>query len=71
MFCEVNGKYYVKVSNFLQELEVINNNIVPTKGEAKRIYSPFPECTKVTSEEILEADKKSKKKFLKNNEDFF
>lgn len=71
MFCKIDDKYYVKVTNFLHELEVVDGNIVPTKGDKKRIYSPFPKFTVVTSEEILKAEKKKKKKFDKKNEDIF
>lgn len=61
MFCKINNKYYVKVSNFYQEVEVKDNNIVPTQGEAKRLYSPVSKCEKVSVEEILEANKKNTK----------
>lgn len=67
MFCKINDKYYVKVSNFYQEVEVKNNDIVPTQGEAKRLYSPVTGCQTVSSEEILKANDRKKRKF--NNED--
>lgn len=67
MFCKINDKYYVKVSNFYQEVEVKNDNIVPTQGEAKRLYSPVIGCQEVSSEEILKASERKKRKF--NNED--
>lgn len=62
MFCKIKDKYYVKVSNFFQEVEVKNNSIVPTKGEAKRLYSPVQGCKKATVEEIIAASKKASKK---------
>ncbi len=68
MFCKIKDKYYVKVANFFQELQVIDDNIIPTQGEANRIYSPVPEYKVVTSEEILkEVEKKSKEKLQKDN----
>ena len=71
MFCKINDKYYVKVSNFYQELQVIDNNIVPTHGEAKRLYSPVPEYEVVSSEEILKANQKKHNKFKKENDIIF
>lgn len=56
MFCKINGKYYVKVSNFYQEVKVEKNNIVPIQGEKNRLYAPIPKCKKVTAQEILEAN---------------
>lgn len=68
MFCKIKGKYYVKVANFFQELQVIDGNIIPTQGEANRIYSPVPEYKVVSSEEILkETEKKVKEKPEKDN----
>ena len=58
MFCKINGKYYVKVSNFYQEVEVKNNNIVPIQGEANRLYSPVSGCIEASVDEILKASKK-------------
>ena len=71
MFCKINGKYYVKVSNFYQELQVVDNNIIPTHGETKRLYSPVSEYEVVSSAEILEASKKKNKKFKKENDIIF
>ncbi len=65
MFCKINNKYYVKVSNFYQEVEVKNDNIVPTQGEAKRLYSPVSECEEVSVEEILNASKRKAEPILK------
>lgn len=62
MFCKINNKYYVKVSNFYQELKVKNNNIVPTQGEKNRLYSPVSNCKVVSAEEILNAHKKETQK---------
>lgn len=61
MFCKINDKYYVKVSNFYQEVEIKNNDIVPTQGEEKRLYAPVINCQVVSSEEILKASKKKNK----------
>lgn len=62
MFCKINNKYYVKVSNFFQEVEVIDNNIKPKLGEKNRIYSPLPNIKIVSSDEILKSIKKKNKK---------
>ena len=68
MFCKINNKYYVKVANFFQELQVKDGNIIPTQGEAKRIYSPVPEYKVVSSEDILkDTEKKLEEKIEKNN----
>ena len=67
MFCKIDDKYYVKVSNFFQELEVVNNIIKPKLGEENRIYSPVSNLSKVSSEDVLKAlTKKNKKKEIKN-----
>ena len=71
MFCKIDGKYYVKVGNFFQELQVVNNNIIPTQGEAKRLYSPVPEYEVVSSEEVLKASQKKNNKFKKENDIIF
>lgn len=62
MFCKINNKYYVKVSNFFQELEVIDNNIKPKLGEENRIYGPIPNIKVVSNDDILKAAKKKNKK---------
>lgn len=70
MFCKINGKYYVKVSNFYQEVEVKNDNIVPIQGEANRLYSPVSGCVEASVDEILKASKKtSEEKFKKDKKD--
>ena len=66
MFCKINNKYYVKVSNFYQELEVVNDIIKPKKGEENRIYGPISKLTIVSSDDILKAIKKKAKKENKN-----
>ena len=65
MFCKINNKYYVKVSNFYQEVEVKNDNIVPIQGEANRLYSPVSGCEKVSVEEILNASKRKVEPVMK------
>ena len=62
MFCKINGKYYVKVSNFYQEVKVKNDNIVPTEGETNRLYSPVSNCKEVSAKEIIEASKEQNDK---------
>ena len=62
MFCKINNKYYVKVSNFFQEIEVVDNIIKPKLGEENRIYKPVKKLTIVSSEDILKAIKKKSKK---------
>ncbi len=71
MFCKIDGKYYVKVANFFQELQVVNNNIIPTQGEAKRLYSPVPEYEVVTYQDVLKANQKKNNKFKKENDIIF
>ena len=68
MFCKIDDKYYVKVSNFFQELEVVNDIIRPKLGEKNRIYSPVSKFSVVSSEEVLKSlktkdIKKTKKDF--------
>lgn len=65
MFCKINGKYYVKVSNFYQEVKVEGNNIVPTQGEENRLYSPVKGCEQATVQEILGANKKETEEMFK------
>ena len=62
MFCKIDDKYYVKVSNFYQELEVVENIIKPKLGEENRIYSPVSNLLKVSSEDVLKAFKSKNKK---------
>ena len=59
MFCKMNGKYYIKVLNFYQEVKVEDNNIVPTEGEENRLYSPTADCKVATVKEILNANQKT------------
>ena len=65
MFCKINDKYYVKVSNFYQEVKNENGNIVPIEGEENRLYSPVPNCIKVSVREILNMSKKEPKQIIK------
>lgn len=67
MFCKINGKYYVKVSNFYQEVKVEGDNIVPIQGEENRLYSPVQNCEQATVEEILKASKKETKELFKED----
>lgn len=63
MFYQIDDKFYVKMSNYYQELEVIKNLIVPKKGEKSRIYNPSSEPKAVSSEQVLiSASKKNNKK---------
>ena len=62
MFYQIDDKYYVKMSNYYQELEVVKNIIVPKKGEQSRIYNPNSTVKTVSSEQILAASKKNNKK---------
>ena len=63
MFYQIDDKFYVKMSNYYQELEVIKNLIVPKKGEKNRIYNPSSEPKAVSSEQVLiSASKKNNKK---------
>ena len=61
MFCKMNGKYYIKVLNFYQEVKVVDNNIVPTEGEENRLYSPTADCEVATVKEILNANHRATK----------
>ena len=65
MFCKINGKYYVKVSNFYQEVKVEKDNIVPIQGEGNRLYSPISGCEQVTVQEILGSNKKGTEEIFK------
>lgn len=65
MFCKINGKYYVKVSNFYQEVKVKDDNIVPIQGEANRLYSPVLKAEEVTVEEILKSTTETVTKDIK------
>ena len=62
MFYKIDDKFYVKMSNYYQELEVVRNIIVPKKGEQSRIYNPNSKVKAVSSEEVLAANKKSSKR---------
>lgn len=62
MFYQIDDKFYVKLPEYYQELEVVRNNIVPKKGEQSRIYNPNAKVKTVSSEEVLAANKKSSKK---------
>ena len=64
MFCKINGKYYVKVSNFYQEVKVEKDNIVPIQGEKNRLYAPVKGCEQATVQEILNANKKRTEEML-------
>ena len=66
MFCKINNKYYVKVSNFYQEVKVENDNIVPIQGEKHRLYSPVSGCIKVSVEEILDSNKENLEKIFQD-----
>ena len=65
MFYQIDDKFYVKMSQYYQELEVVKNIIVPKKGEKSRIYNPNSKVKTVSSEEILAANNKKSSK--KNN----
>ena len=71
MLCKINDKYYVKVANFYQELQLVNDNIVPIQGEKNRLYAPVSNCEVVSTEEVYKKLKKKKDKSKKNyNIDF-
>lgn len=60
MLFKINDKYYVKVSDFYQELEVVDGNLKPINGEKHRIYAPVSNAQKVLAKDILENTKGEK-----------
>lgn len=65
MFYKIGDKYYVKMSNYYQEVEIQRDNIVPKKGEESRIYNPNSKIEEFSYKQLLEIN--NKKKIEKKN----
>lgn len=62
MFYKIGNKYYVKMTHYYQEVEVVKDNIVPKKGEKSRIYNPSSKIEGISYKKLLEIGKKNNKK---------
>lgn len=62
MFYKIGNKYYVKMQNYYQEVEVVKDNIIPKKGEESRIYNPSSKVEGISYKSLLEIGKKNSKK---------
>lgn len=62
MFYKIEDKYYVKMPHYYKEVEVVNNNIIPKKGEENRVYNPSSKVEEISYKNLLEIGKKNNKK---------
>ena len=62
MFYKIGNKYYVKMTHYYQEVEVVKGNIIPKKGEENRIYNPNSKVEGISYKDLLEIGKKNSKK---------
>ena len=62
MFYKIGNKYYVKMTHYYQEVEVVKVNIIPKKGEENRIYNPNSKVEGISYKDLLEIGKKNSKK---------
>lgn len=57
MFYKIGNKYYVKMANYYQEVEVIKDNIIPKKGEENRVYNPNEKIEAISYKDLIEKSK--------------
>lgn len=62
MFYKIGNKYYVKMAHYYQEVEVVDGNIIPKKGEENRVYNPSSKIEGISYKKLLEIGKKNNKK---------
>jgi len=67
MFYKIGNKYYVKLPHYYQEVEVIEDNIIPKKGEENRIYNPSSKVEAISYNDLLKKGKVKTKKNRSNN----
>lgn len=62
MFYKIGNKYYVKMPHYYQEVEVVDGNVIPKKGEENRIYNPSSKVEEISHKDLLEIGRKTNKK---------